>query len=140
MAEQQGGGLAWFSQLDDLTILGILLSVAGLAMLLYLWQSRRSRAEMMVLAMEEKLAAQQAKLEAQSSALTVMGERVLALEEYLEMVGSRQQALDSEKRDLRFYQQAIRLADQGLGTEELVQRCGISRSEAELLAAVRSTH
>ena len=95
---------------------------------------------MMVLAMEEKLAAQQAKLEAQSSALTVMGERVLALEEYLEMVGSRQQALDSEKRDLRFYQQAIRLADQGLGTEELVQRCGISRSEAELLAAVRSTH
>ena len=128
MAEQQGVVLAWFSQLDDLTILGILLSVAGLAMLLYLWQSRRSRAEMMVLAMEEKLAAQQAKLETQSSALTVMGERVLALEEYLEMVGSRQQALDSEKRDLRFYQQAIRLADQGLNLKEIGEVLEVSES------------
>mgnify|MGYP000471719154 CR=1 FL=1 len=140
MADQQASVITWFSQLSDLTVLGILLSIAGAAMLLYLWHSRRSRAEVLVLGLQEMLRVQQAKLDAQNSALAVMGERVLALEDYLEMVGSRQQQLDSDKRDLRFYQQAIRLADQGLGSDELVRQCGISRSEAELLAAVRSSH
>lgn len=140
MTEQQTSLLSWLNRLDDLTVLGLLLSLAGVAMLLYLWQSRRSRAERMVLELEALIGIQQTKLEAQNSALSVLGQRVIALEDYLEMVGSRQQQLSSEKRDPRFYQQAIRLAEQGLDAEALIKQCGISRSEAELLAAVRAAH
>jgi hypothetical protein len=65
--------------------------------------------------------------------MSLLGERVTALEEYLEMIGIRQERHNSDKKDLRFYQQAIDLADQGLSAEELAQRCGISSSEAELI-------
>ncbi|WP_372863041.1 DUF2802 domain-containing protein [Spongiibacter sp.] len=129
----------WFGELSDLTVLGILLSSAGVALLLYLWQGRRSRDELLVASLQGTLAAQQSKIDAQASSLSLLGERVLALEEYLELVSSRQQQMDSDKRDARFYQQAIRLADQGLPADELVQRCGISRSEAELITAMRSS-
>lgn len=131
--------VAWFSQLDDLTVLGILMSVAGAAILLYLWQGRRSKAEHIELALREEIGSLQRKIDDQASAQSVLGERVLALEEYLELVGHRQQQIESEKRDPRFYQQAIRMADQGLDVQALIERCGVSRSEAELIAAMRST-
>lgn len=133
----QGILIRWFSQLDDLSVLGLLLSVAGVAMLLVLWQGRRSYAEELEAALRGELTAMQRKLNSQASALSVLGERVLALEDYLELVGERQQQLHSDKRDPRFYQQALRLADRGLDADSLVARCGISRSEAELIASVR---
>ena len=130
--------IAWFSQLEDLTVLGILMSVAGAAILLYLWHGRRSKAAHIEQALRGEIEGLQRKIDGQASALSVLGERVLALEEYLELVGHRQQKIESEKRDPRFYQQAIRMADQGLDAEALIERCGVSRSEAELISAMRS--
>lgn len=133
----QGILIRWFSQLDDLSVLGLLLSVAGAAMLLVLWQGRRSYADKVEAALRAELDSMHRKLNSQASALSVLGERVLALEDYLELVGERQQQLHSDKRDPRFYQQALRLADRGVDVGTLVARCGISRSEAELIASVR---
>ncbi len=128
----------WFSALSDLEVLGILLSSAGVALLLFLWKARRSRSDLLEASLHRAIAQQQQKIDAQASALSVLGERVLALEEYLELVGSRQQKMAGENSDPRYYQQAISLADQGLEADELMQRCGISRSEAELIATLRS--
>ena len=68
--------------------------------------------------------------------MAILGERVTALEEYLEMLGERQQRSDADKKDMRFYQQVSVLAGQGVAAPELAQRYGISASEVDLIMAL----
>ncbi|WP_373081401.1 DUF2802 domain-containing protein [Zhongshania sp.] len=125
----------WFNNLGEASLLGLLMSVVGVGMLLYTLKSRRSvkTAGPRLATADEKIALLEKKIELQNSAMSLLGERVSALEEYLEMIGSRQQRQEVDKKDVRFYQQAIGLADKGLSAEELAQRCGISASEADLI-------
>ncbi|MDF1693881.1 MAG: DUF2802 domain-containing protein [Zhongshania sp.] len=133
----------WFNGLGEASLLGLVLSVVGMGLLLYAFKTRRSA----VLdaprppSSEEIIASLEKKIELQNSAMSLLGERVSALEEYLEMIGSRQQRQDADKKDMRFYQQAISMADKGLSAEELAQRCGISASEADLITMLyQKTH
>ena len=127
----------WMSGLSDMAVMGLLLSIAGVAMLLYAWRSRRSRFEAMEDLLKQQIALQERKIENQANALNILGERVLALEEYLEMVGSRQQQLEGDKRDMRFYQRAVKMAGEGSTVAELVEGCGMSKAEAELIVSMR---
>ncbi|MEX1669570.1 DUF2802 domain-containing protein [Zhongshania guokunii] len=133
----------WFNGLGEASLLGLVLSVVGIGLLLYALKTRRTA----VLdaprppSAEELIATLEKKIELQNSAMSLLGERVSALEEYLEMIGSRQQRQDADKKDMRFYQQAISMVDKGLSAEELAQRCGISASEADLITMLyQKTH
>ncbi|GAA4090515.1 DUF2802 domain-containing protein [Zhongshania borealis] len=125
----------WFNSLGEASLLGLLLSVVGVGLLLFALKSRRAHQEdgPHIPTADEKIALLEKKIEQQNSAMSLLGERVTALEEYLEMIGIRQERQNTDKKDVRFYQQAIGLADQGLSAEELAQRCGISSSEADLI-------
>ncbi|MBD2858450.1 DUF2802 domain-containing protein [Spongiibacter sp. KMU-158] len=87
------------------------------------------------LSLEQTVAALQQRLDWQNTAISLMGERILALEEYLEMVGNRAQS-DKSRLDERQYHSAIALLEQGAELSQLAKQCGISPSEAELLAAL----
>ncbi|CAA0090637.1 Uncharacterised protein [Zhongshania aliphaticivorans] len=135
--------IEWFQGLSEASMLGLVLSLVGVGVLMFALKSRRSatikaaatletNSDALVLALEHKI-------EHQNSALAILGERVLALEEYLEMLGERQQRSDADKKDMRFYQQVSVMAGQGLAATELAQRCGISASEADLIKAMSKT-
>jgi hypothetical protein len=128
----------WFAGLSEASLLGLILSVVGIGLLLFTLRHKRGaeRDQVQPPTAEQLIAVLEKKIEYQNSAMILLGERVLALEEYLEMIGSRQQRQETHKKDMRFYQQAISLADTGLSPEELVQRCGISSSEADLITAL----
>ena len=122
------------------SVMGVALVMGGLALLLFALRShRRQRREPAIAAVSEAPATSvlEKMLRQQASMLALLGERLLAVEEYLELVGNRQQSLEADKRDIRFYQQAIKLADEGLSSAELTQRCGLSSAEAELITALQ---
>lgn len=133
---------------DATHLLGGVLTLAGLGILLqFMRLRRRARAEQADAARQAKeaeFAAQhevevhllEQRLKSQDSALVMMSERVQALEEYLEMLGSKQQRLEADKKGPHFYQHLRLLASKGMSAMELSQRFGISASEASLVAAM----
>jgi hypothetical protein len=132
--------IEWCQNLSEASLLGLVLSLVGIGLLMYMLKARRSdqasndamqtqNADAVVIALERKI-------ELQNSAMAIIGERVSALEEYLEMLGERQQRSDADKKDRRFYQQVSVMAGQGMAAPELAQRCGISASEADLIMAL----
>ena len=132
--------IEWCQNLSEASLLGLVLSIVGIGLLMYMRKARRSdqasneaiqtqNADAVVIALERKI-------ELQNSAMAILGERVSALEEYLEMLGERQQRSDADKKDRRFYQQVSVMAGQGMAAPELAQRCGISASEADLIMAL----
>tara|TARA_R110001592_G_scaffold97408_7_gene279095 strand:+ start:8658 stop:9107 length:450 start_codon:yes stop_codon:yes gene_type:complete len=136
--------IEWCQRLSEASLLGLVLSLVGIGLLMFMVKARRSdtvkeisqtqNADAVVVALERKI-------EYQNSAMTMLGERISALEEYLEMLGERQQRNDADKKDMRFYQQVSVMAGQGVGAPELAQRCGISASEADLITALsKKTH
>lgn len=89
-------------------------------------RAREEAAAQTVRALERRIAAQ-------LSALATLGEQVTALEDYLQLVGDRQQRLEQSANRQSGYRQAIGLADRGAKAEHLVARCGMTGSEAELI-------
>ncbi|WP_269620501.1 DUF2802 domain-containing protein [Zhongshania sp. BJYM1] len=136
--------LEWAQNLSEASLLGIVLSLVGIGLLMYMVRARRTEAvvtETTQTAQTDSLvAALESKIEAQNSAISMLGDRVLALEEYLEMLGERQQRSDADKKDSRFYEQVSVMAGQGMAAPELAQRCGISASEADLITALSKAH
>lgn len=132
--------LEWAQNLSEASLLGIVLSLAGIGLLMYMARARRTEAVVSEIAQAAQtdglVAALERKIETQNSAISMLGERVLALEEYLEMLGERQQRSDADKKDSRFYEQVSLMAGQGMAAPELAQRCGISASEADLIMAL----
>jgi len=120
----------------------LLVSVWGLAVLLAVavtmlfLQSRRSSAEQ-----NKSLMSMQQDLRALCNAAVQVGERVNRLEQELNGVqlrqkelGSRQDQLDLAEPEARTFDQAVKMVRKGASVEELVEICGLSRGEAELIA------
>jgi len=78
-------------------------------------------------------------LRALCNAAVSMGERVNRLERELRRLDQRQDELGLQQQatvdesDGRSYNQAIKMAAKGAAVDDLVEVCGLSRSEAELL-------
>lgn len=131
--------IEWCQNLSEASLLGLVLSLVGVGLLMFMVKARRTdtvkettqtqNTDAIIMALESKI-------EYQNSATAILGERISALEEYLEMLGERQQRSDADKKDMRFYQQVSVMAGQGVGAPELAQRCGISASEADLIMAL----
>lgn len=63
-----------------------------------------------------------------------MERRLRQLSERQEALGLRQDQLNQEDPEARSYTQAIKLAHKGAGVDDLIEVCGLSRGEAELVA------
>ena len=132
--------LEWCQNLSEASLLGLLLSLVGIGLLMFMFKARRVDGGVAEVKQEPAgsalVAALERKIDDQNSAISMLGERILALEEYLEMLGERQQRSDADKKDARFYQQVSTMAGRGMAAPELAQRCGISASEADLIMAL----
>lgn len=62
-----------------------------------------------------------------------MGEELLSLREKLGQLENRQQRVEQQDVQGMPYNQASRLVQMGASTDDLMQACGLSRSEAELM-------
>ena len=67
-----------------------------------------------------------------------MGEELLSLREKLGQLENRQQRVEQQDVQGMPYSQASRLVQMGAGTDDLMQACGLSRSEAELMLKLHS--
>ncbi len=62
-----------------------------------------------------------------------MGEELIALREKLAQLDNKQQRLEQQDVQTMPYNQANRLVSMGASLDDLMQACGLSRSEAELM-------
>jgi len=67
------------------------------------------------------------------SGLVGVGKRLGRLESKTRQQAERQSRLEHKAPDLQSYGNAARLANKGADMEELVDHCGLSRGEAELI-------
>lgn len=67
-----------------------------------------------------------------------MGEELLSLREKLGQLENRQQRVEQQDVQGMPYNQASRLVQMGASTDDLMQACGLSRSEAELMLKLHS--
>ncbi len=98
--------------------------------------SRRHRAQQL------RLEAVQSDLRALCNAVMSLAQRQGLVEQQLRQVAARQEELglrqeQNDDPDARSYEQADKLLRKGASAEELVEICGISRGEAELLVMMR---
>jgi hypothetical protein len=80
-------------------------------------------------------------LRALCNAAVGMGDRVNQMERRLRQVAERQEALglrqdqlNQDDPEARSYTQAIKMAHKGAAVDDLIEVCGLSRGEAELVA------
>ena len=118
-----------------LLMLGLFLGVLVAAQIGALMAQRRVAMQQM--AMQERLDGRIDKLsqklgEYQQSNIR-MGEELLALREKLNQLENKQQRLEQQDVQTMPYNQASRLVSMGASLDDLMQACGLSRSEAELM-------
>ncbi len=112
----------------DLT--NLLLAGCLILLLLNLLRGRRSGAAKP----DPRIESLQRDVRALTTAAVGMGERVLEVERRQRRLAEKQESLDLFDSANQPYEQAIHLARQGVDAEELVATCGLSHSEAELIA------
>jgi hypothetical protein len=86
-----------------------------------------------VAAQEARIASLERDLVALCDGTRGMGDALRATEQRLRKVSARQNELDLRSPEQRTYRRAIELVQRGAGVRELVESCGLERSEAELV-------
>ena len=107
------------------------LGIALLALLVALHALRMARRERAAMAREAESV--RTDLRGLVSAALGVGERVMRLERQLSQLAERQDQLDLSDPAHQSYQQAIRMARRGTSMTELMEVCGLTRGEAELI-------
>ena len=123
----------WFSGWQaEINTAWLILTMSGLVLLvsaLLLIRSRNKLAKHL-----HEIRNLQHDIRAITAAAIGVGERVLELERRQRRLSERQEQLDIYDPANQPYEQAIHMVKNGADTQELVDMCGISESEAELVA------
>ncbi len=113
----------------------VLVLVLGIALFVFAMQVRNAQRQQ-----QENQASIQADMRALCNAAVQVGERVNRMEEELKQLQQRQQELGVRQEKMvtqepqeASFDQAIKLARKGSSVEELMDVCGLSRGEAELI-------
>lgn len=113
-------------------LIAVIVVVAVVALLL----QRRT-----VIRQQATITSLQADLRALCNAGVTMGERlhqterrVKQLTQQQEALGMRQEQINKEEPEARAYAQAIKMAQKGASVDDLMDVCGLSRGEADLVA------
>ncbi len=81
----------------------------------------------------ERIQRLEQELSALCNASVGAGEHLLRMEQQMQRLIERQNGLEMRSAGDRPYSQATQLVTRGAGVEELVESCGLTRGEAELL-------
>jgi hypothetical protein len=121
--------------MENLWLMAALVLVALIAVAGYAAQRRAAARQ------DAALRSLQNDLRALCNAAVGMGDRVNQMERRLRQVSERQEALglrqeqlNQEDPEARSYTQAIKMAHKGAAVDDLIEVCGLSRGEAELVA------
>ncbi len=121
--------------MENLWLMAALALVALIAVAGYAAQRRAAARQ------DAALRSLQNDLRALCNAAVGMGDRVNQMERRLRQVSERQEALglrqeqlNQEDPEARSYTQAIKMAHKGAAVDDLIEVCGLSRGEAELVA------
>ena len=116
------------------TFQGMLLAILAASLCLHMLQARRLRRNQRQLTgMDEQLQNLGNDLRAMFSASTGVDKRLARIEKKLKMQTERQDKLELHEPNLQAYGQAARMVRKGADADELVDTCGLSRGEAELI-------
>lgn len=115
-------GLAW------ILISGM--SVLILTLTIFHRQNKKMRKE------ADKMKKIQQDLRALVTASIGMGERMLEVERRNRRLADRQEHLDIYDAANQPYEQAVRMAQSGADSDELVNTCGLSKTEADLIKMI----
>lgn len=117
--------------LPVLTILAVAMAVV-LVVWFAFWRPLRS-ARRRIIDQDRELARLQGQLRALSAGAAGMAGALARVEQQLRRVGDRQQELELRSPGEQLYEHALQLIRDGADAEELMNRCGLVRDEAELL-------
>ena len=109
-------------------IASIDISVAALFMVLKLQRQLRKSGSS-----EAKLVSLQNDIRALTAGAAGLGKKLFSLERDSRRVQERQNQVEVHKDDGRPYDQAIRMARNGISADEIMSICDFSRNEAELI-------
>ena len=112
-------------------LIACLLFVASLS----LWLNTRKRLDEFSLQIHQQLYSEQVidQISAVNASSIGMGGRFIKLEKEMQMLIARMDDLQSQIQSNTPYAHAITLAQKGSSVEEIMELCGISMNEAELL-------
>ncbi len=114
-------------------------AIMSLGCVLALWQLRQAYARLskVVIGHQRQMQALQADIKTATAGAVGMGRRLMALEGKLqELAEAQEQTVDHA--DHYAYTQAKHMFDQGADVQTVVSNCGLSSSEAQLMALVRA--
>ena len=86
---------------------------------------------------EDRVQQMEQELSALCSASVGAGEQVMRLQQQVRRATERQNLLEMRATGERPYAQASELVNQGADTKELMEACGLTRGEAELLVMMQ---
>jgi len=116
-----------------ITILNIVLSAGLMVLLRQLWQ-RQQREHQARQQMREDITRLHADLAALCKSSVGAGDHVVKLEHQVNRLLERQTQTEMRTSTERPYSAAIQLVRQGSDAGELVEKCGLTRGEADLIA------
>jgi len=125
--------------MDTFLITTLLTGAISLSLMLCLIQSIRTRHDKdKIVQLESIVNELQADISALCSGSVGIGKRISRLESKARQQAERQSRLEYKAPDLQNYGNAARLANKGADMDELVDHCGLSRGEAELILFLNS--
>ena len=112
----------------------VLLGMVGMSLILSVAQMLKTRSDKKrIIALESTLSELQNNFNALCSGSVGVGKRISRLESKTRQQAERQSRLEHKAPDLQNYGNAARLANKGADMDELIDHCGLSRGEAELI-------
>lgn len=110
----------------------LLIATAGLMALMRLQAKQRTLSD----SMEQRLHTLEKQIATATAGSVGVGKRLVALEQELQSLAAAREGQDFAD-DRQEYTQAMQMLDQGADIDTVVASCGLSRSEAQLMALVR---
>lgn len=121
-----------FSQPTSILVLAALVLVLFLINLMMWISAQRQRRHSHEL--EDHLYTLQSDVRALVSAAVGVGEKIFHFEKQMKQIAERQEQIDLTDSSSQPYQQAIKMSQKGASVSELIEICGLTRGEAELIA------
>lgn len=116
------------------TFQGALLAILAVSLCLHLVQAYKvRRTKIQLVSMDAQLQSLNNDLRAMFSASKGVDKRLARMEKKLKIQNERQDKLELHEPNLQSYGQAAKMVRKGADADELVDTCGLSRGEAELI-------
>lgn len=123
----------------EATITGLTLAVAALAVALVRGNRRFTAIAAELRQTREDVAHLQADLAALCKSSVGAGDHVVKLEHQVNRLLERQTQTEMRTSSERPYSAAIQLVQQGADADELIEKCGLTRGEADLIAMLHGS-